>query len=97
MHVFLGDLLKAGSKATGGTATLPFVATPLLLLLLLQACEKYKITPGVFCIGEARAAELAAKGFKYVAYDTDLGAMMAYTSGVQARLKPAAAAKEHVH
>jgi hypothetical protein len=51
----------------------------------------------VFCIGEARAAELAGKGFKYVAYDTDLGAMMAYTSGVQARLKPAAATKEHVH
>lgn len=64
---------------------------------VLKACEKYKITPGVFCIGEARAAELAAKGFKYVAYDTDLGAMMAYTSGVQARLKPAAATKEHVH
>jgi hypothetical protein len=67
------------------------------MLLLLQACEKYKITPGVFCIGETRAAELAAKGFKYVAYDTDLGAMMSYTSSVQSRLKPAAATKEHVH
>lgn len=55
-----------------------------------QACEKYKIVPGVFCIGEARAAELAAKGFKYVAYDTDLGAMMNYTATVQAKLKPAA-------
>lgn len=60
------------------------------ILLALQACEKHKIAPGVFCIGEERAAQLAAKGFKYVAYDTDLGAMMNYTATVQGRLKPEA-------
>ncbi|KAF8068167.1 rhmA [Scenedesmus sp. PABB004] len=66
-----------------------------------QACDRHGITPGVFCLGEDRAAELGGRGFRNVAYDTDLGAMMAYTAGVQGRLKPApppaaeASAAEH--
>jgi hypothetical protein len=54
----------------------------------LQACNRHRITAGVFCLGEERAAALAGRGFTYVAYDTDLGAMMSYTASVQGRLKP---------
>lgn len=63
----------------------------------LQACARYNITAGVFCIGEERAAQLAAKGFKYVAYDTDLGAMMSYTASIQQRLKPQPAIANSSH
>lgn len=49
----------------------------------------------MFCIGEERAAQLAAKGFKYVAYDTDLGAMMNYTASIQQRLKPQSMSSSH--
>lgn len=45
----------------------------------------------MFCLGEARAAQLAGQGYHYVAYDTDLGAIMAYTAGVQASLRKAVA------
>jgi len=57
---------------------------------LFQACTKYGLTPGVFCLGEARAAFLAEQGFHCIAYDTDLGAIMNYTATIQSKLKPAA-------
>eukprot|EP00775_Hariotina_reticulata_P005762 gene5762-6002_t len=58
---------------------------------VLKGCAKYGLTPGVFCLGEARAALLAEQGFNCIAYDTDLGAIMNYTATIQSRLKPAVA------
>jgi 2-keto-3-deoxy-L-rhamnonate aldolase RhmA len=55
--------------------------------LCLQACNKHGVAPGVFCLGEARAAQLAAQGYKYVAYDTDLGVIMNYSASTMAQLK----------
>jgi hypothetical protein len=53
----------------------------------LQACQKHGVAPGVFCLGEARAAQLAAQGYTYVAYDTDLGVVMNCSASTMAKLK----------
>jgi 2-keto-3-deoxy-L-rhamnonate aldolase RhmA len=53
----------------------------------MQACKKHGVAPGVFCLGEARAAQLAGQGYQYVAYDTDLGVIMNYSASAMAKLK----------
>jgi 2-keto-3-deoxy-L-rhamnonate aldolase RhmA len=53
----------------------------------VQACGKHGIAPGVFCLGEQRARALAAQGYQYVAYDTDLNLIISSISGTQASLK----------
>lgn len=65
-----------------------FLAHHLLLLLSrLQACQKHSVAPGVFCLGQERAAQLAQQGYKYVAYDTDLGVLINYASSTMANLR----------
>ncbi|KAF6255716.1 Pyruvate/Phosphoenolpyruvate kinase-like domain-containing protein [Scenedesmus sp. NREL 46B-D3] len=54
---------------------------------LVQACNNHGVAPGVFCLGEARAAQLAAQGYTYVAYNTDLGVVMNYSASTMAKLK----------
>eukprot|EP00879_Flechtneria_rotunda_P019568 GHRR01020557.1.p1 GENE.GHRR01020557.1~~GHRR01020557.1.p1 ORF type:complete len:182 (+),score=47.94 GHRR01020557.1:2-547(+) len=56
---------------------------------VVQACKKHKIASGVFCIGAESAQRLANLGYDYVAFDTDLGALINYTSSSQAQLKAA--------
>lgn len=73
------------TRACSSLVTIP---KTLHVCVCLQACNRHRITAGVFCLGEERAAALAGRGFTYVAYDTDLGAMMSYTASVQGRLKP---------
>jgi hypothetical protein len=58
-----------------------------VLYYVLQACKKHNVAPGVFCLGEARAAQLAAQGYQYVASDTDLGVIMNYSASTMAALK----------
>lgn len=65
----------------------------LLLSVCMQACKKHKITPGVFCLGEDRAARLSAMGFVNIAYGTDTGSLMDFVDGMQKRLQAAAAAQ----
>ena len=55
--------------------------------IFLQACKKHKVVAGVFCLGEKRAAHLAAKGFTNIAYGTDTGALMDFVDGMQKRLQ----------
>lgn len=62
------------------------------MLLFTQSCTKYNIVPGVFCLGEARAAALAGQGFVNIAYGTDTGALQDFISGMQQRLKGSAPA-----
>lgn len=59
----------------------------------MQACKKHKVTPGAFCLGEARAKQLSAQGFINIAYGTDTGSLMDYVDGMQKRLRSAAAAE----
>uniref|UniRef100_A0A383VZ87 HpcH/HpaI aldolase/citrate lyase domain-containing protein n=1 Tax=Tetradesmus obliquus TaxID=3088 RepID=A0A383VZ87_TETOB len=54
---------------------------------VVEACNKHGVAPGVFCLGEARAAQLAAQGYKYVAYNTDLGVIMNYSASTLAKLR----------
>lgn len=56
------------------------------LFVASQACKKHKVTAGVFCLGQERAAQLAAKGFTNIAYGTDTGSLMDLVSGMQKRL-----------
>lgn len=64
-----------------------FCLTFLLLLLLLQACKKHGVQPGVFCLGEQRAAELASMGYTNIAYNTDLSVLVNYTVSSMNKLK----------
>lgn len=59
---------------------------------VVDACKKHKVTPGVFCLGEARASQLASKGFVNIAYGTDTGSLMDFVSGMQKRLQGGSAA-----
>jgi 2-keto-3-deoxy-L-rhamnonate aldolase RhmA len=70
----------------------PFLSRPQQIRCLyrnfvLQACTKHGVAPGVFCLGEARAVQLAGQGYQYVAYDTDLGVIMNYSASTMAKLK----------
>lgn len=56
-------------------------------LLTLQACERHKVAPGVFCLGVERARQLAAQGYHYIGYDTDLGVLINYSSSTVKQLK----------
>jgi hypothetical protein len=40
----------------------------------------------VFCLGQARAAALAQQGFAHVGYDTDLNAIINYSSSTAVEL-----------
>jgi hypothetical protein len=40
----------------------------------------------VFCLGETRAAELAAQGYVNIAYGTDLGVLVSYTGSSMEKL-----------
>lgn len=51
------------------------------------ACDKAGVAPGVFCLGAERAAALGAAGYRYVAFDTDLNALISYAGGAAAALK----------
>jgi 2-keto-3-deoxy-L-rhamnonate aldolase RhmA len=53
---------------------------------VVEACTKAGVLPGVFCLGEARANQLAGKGFVNIAYGTDTGVLMDHVAGVQERL-----------
>jgi len=74
---------------------LPVMLLPVLLwccavhlsVCCVQACGKHGIAPGVFCLGEQRARALAAQGYQYVAYDTDLNLIISSISGTQGSLK----------
>ncbi|GBF93514.1 2,4-dihydroxyhept-2-ene-1,7-dioic acid aldolase [Raphidocelis subcapitata] len=43
---------------------------------VLAACRRARVAAGAFCLGRARAAELAAMGYDYVGFDTDLNALI---------------------
>ena len=43
--------------------------------------------PGVFCLGEARAAHFAKLGYQQIAFDTDLNVLISDASGTAARLR----------
>lgn len=61
-----------------------------LLMLLLsppQACQKHAVQPGVFCLGEQRAAELANMGYANIAHNTDLSVLVNYTVSSMDKLK----------
>jgi 2-keto-3-deoxy-L-rhamnonate aldolase RhmA len=55
--------------------------------MLLQACVKHGVQPGVFCLGEQRAAELASMGYVNIAYNTDLSVLVNYTVSSLNKLK----------
>jgi len=57
----------------------------------LQACKKHKVAAGVFCLGQERASQLAAKGFVNIAYGTDTGSLMDFVSNMQKQLQGPAA------
>jgi hypothetical protein len=52
----------------------------------MQACKAHGVAPGVFCLGQARAAALAQQGFAHVGYDTDLNILINYSSSTAAEL-----------
>lgn len=60
--------------------------TLLCLLASMQACKAHGVAPGVFCLGQARAAALAQQGFAHVGYDTDLNILINYSSSTAAEL-----------
>lgn len=64
------------------------MTTPLLSMLAAhaQACQRHGVVPGVFCLGETRAAELAAQGYVNIAYGTDLGVLVSYTGSSMEKL-----------
>lgn len=66
------------------TSTLPCIARA---ALLPQACRKHGVQPGVFCLGEERAAELASVGYKNIAFNTDLSVLVNYTVSSLNKLK----------
>jgi hypothetical protein len=53
---------------------------------VVEACIKNGVTPGVFCLGQERAAQLASQGFVNIAWGTDTGSLMDLVSGTQKRL-----------
>lgn len=55
--------------------------------LLPQACRKHGVQPGVFCLGEERAAELASMGYTNIAFNTDLSVLVNYTVSSMNKLK----------
>lgn len=59
----------------------------LLHLLSLQACQKHGVQPGVFCLGEERAADLAHMGYTRIAYNTDLSVLVNYAVSSSTKLK----------
>jgi hypothetical protein len=59
----------------------------LLLRMPLQACVQHGVQPGVFCLGEQRAAELASMGYVNIAYNTDLSVLVNYTVSSMNKLK----------
>lgn len=58
---------------------------------VLEACRKHDVAAGTFCVGKERAAALAAMGFRFVGFDTDLNALISYAGGVAAEVRSASA------
>ena len=53
-----------------------------------SACRKHGVAAGAFCLGRERAAALGARfGFEYVAFDTDLNALITYAGAGAAALR----------
>jgi 2-keto-3-deoxy-L-rhamnonate aldolase RhmA len=51
------------------------------------ACAKAGVEAGVFCLGRERAAALAGQGYRAVAFDTDLNALISYAQSTVGALR----------
>lgn len=54
---------------------------------VVEACRRHGVQPGVFCLGEERAAELASVGYRNIAFNTDLSVLVNYTVSSMNKLK----------
>lgn len=78
---------SSSSGSSSGAAALPDLAAALagpemqeVHRRVIAACAARGVAAGCFCVGPARAKELAAMGYSRVGFDTDLGMLINSTS-----------------
>ncbi|GLC46166.1 hypothetical protein PLESTF_001115100 [Pleodorina starrii] len=82
----------AGADATGGRYTdlAAALAGPEMARVheaVLQACERHGVAAGCFCVGAARARELAALGYRVVGFDVDVNMVINAAAAAVGQLK----------
>ncbi len=68
--------------ANGQPPTIPCVAS-----CRPQTCKQHGVAPGCFCVGAARARELAALGYAKVGFDTDVNMAINAAAAAMQRIK----------
>jgi 2-keto-3-deoxy-L-rhamnonate aldolase RhmA len=54
---------------------------------VVAACRRAGIKAGAFCLGKERARQVAALGYEWVGFDSDLNAAISYAQGVVQELR----------